>query len=44
MENGRIVDLGPHGQLVERNAFYSGIYKHQTLIGYVESGEAGGKL
>jgi ATP-binding cassette subfamily B protein len=30
MENGRIADKGPHRELVERNAFYSSIYRHQT--------------
>ena len=36
MEDGRIVDLGPHVELIERNAFYATIYKHQTTA-YGES-------
>jgi len=34
MENGRVVDQGPHKDLVERNAFYSSIFRHQALIGF----------
>jgi len=30
MDNGRIVDRGPHEELIRRSAFYSTIYKHQT--------------
>ena len=30
MENGRIVDRGPHEELITRSAFYATIYKHQT--------------
>ncbi len=43
MEKGQIVDLGPHNELVERNDFYSTIYRHQTLSGYAEDNTAGGK-
>ncbi|MDR3567914.1 MAG: ABC transporter ATP-binding protein [Syntrophobacteraceae bacterium] len=32
MENGRISDQGTHSELIERNTFYSSIYKHQTSI------------
>jgi ATP-binding cassette subfamily B protein len=44
MEKGRIVDQGPHNELVERNAFYSSIYRHQTLSGYSEDSVTGGQL
>jgi ATP-binding cassette subfamily B protein len=30
MENGRVVDRGPHHELIARSAFYSSIYRHQT--------------
>ena len=30
MDNGRIVDRGPHEELIRRSAFYATIYKHQT--------------
>ncbi len=43
MEKGRVVDQGPHKELVERNAFYSSIYRHQTLSGYAEDSVAGGE-
>ena len=32
MEDGRIADQGTHSELLERNAFYSNIYRHQTSI------------
>lgn len=32
MENGRIADQGTHSELIERNTFYSSIYRHQTLV------------
>ncbi|MFZ0943935.1 MAG: ABC transporter ATP-binding protein [Syntrophobacteraceae bacterium] len=43
MEKGQIVDRGPHNELVERNAFYSSIYRHQTLSGYAEDSVTGGQ-
>jgi len=43
MEKGRVVDQGPHKDLVERNAFYSSIYRHQTLSGVAEDSVAGGE-
>ncbi len=43
MEKGQIVDQGPHNELVERNDFYSTIYRHQTLSGYAEDNTAGGQ-
>lgn len=30
MEKGRVVDRGTHVELIERNVFYSSIYKYQT--------------
>ena len=30
MANGRIVDRGDHARLIERNAYYAGIYRHQV--------------
>jgi ATP-binding cassette subfamily B protein len=30
MEKGRVVDRGPHVELIGRNAFYANIYRHQT--------------
>ncbi|MFZ2446588.1 MAG: ABC transporter ATP-binding protein [Syntrophobacteraceae bacterium] len=33
MDNGRIIDRGPHEELIERNAFYATIYKRQTSGG-----------
>jgi ATP-binding cassette, subfamily B, multidrug efflux pump len=30
MDNGRIVDRGPHEELIKRSAFYATIYRHQT--------------
>jgi len=30
MDNGRIVDRGPHDELIKHSAFYATIYKHQT--------------
>ena len=41
MEKGRVVDRGPHIELIERNAFYAGIYRHQTNS-YAENGITGG--
>ena len=41
MENGRVVDRGPHIELIERNAFYSNIYRHQTNF-YAQGGVTGG--
>lgn len=32
MNNGRIVDRGPHEQLIRRNAFYETIYTRQTNV------------
>ncbi len=43
MEKGQIVDHGPHKELIERNAFYSSIYRHQTLSGYGEDSVTGGE-
>ncbi len=43
MEKGRVVDQGPHNELIERNAFYSSIYRHQTLSEYAEDGLTGGE-
>jgi len=43
MEKGQVVDQGPHNELVERNAFYSSIYRHQTLSGYAEDSVTGGE-
>jgi ATP-binding cassette subfamily B protein len=43
MEKGQIADRGPHKELVERNAFYSSIYRHQTLSEYAEDGLTGGE-
>ncbi len=43
MEKGQVVDQGPHNELVERNAFYSSIYRHQTLSGYAEDSVTGGQ-
>ncbi len=43
MEKGQVVDLGPHKELVERNAFYSSIYRYQTLSGYGEDSITGGQ-
>jgi ATP-binding cassette subfamily B protein len=37
MEKGQVVDHGPHIELVERNAFYSSIYRYQTTS-YAEDG------
>ncbi len=34
MENGRVADRGTHEELIVRNAFYSNIYRHQTLSGH----------
>jgi len=42
MEKGRVVDRGPHMELLERNAFYSSIYRHQTNS-YAEGGVTGGE-
>ncbi len=33
IDDGRVVDQGPHTELVERNEFYSSIYRHQTMGG-----------
>lgn len=40
MDNGRIVDRGPHEELIKRSAFYATIYKHQTS-GYPGFGKLG---
>ncbi|OIP94491.1 MAG: multidrug ABC transporter ATP-binding protein [Syntrophobacteraceae bacterium CG2_30_61_12] len=42
MANGRIVDRGDHARLIERNAYYAGIYRHQVGASR-ESGGNGGK-
>ncbi len=42
MENGRVVDRGPHRELIARNAFYSSIYRHQTGSGHAEDSGTGG--
>jgi len=42
MENGRVVDQGPHAELVQRNEFYSNIYRHQTTGG--QDMEAGPRI
>ena len=36
MENGRIVDQGPHNVLLQRNAFYLSIFRRQALSGVDE--------
>jgi ATP-binding cassette, subfamily B, multidrug efflux pump len=43
MEKGRVVDQGPHNELVERNAFYASIYRHQTLSGHADDSVTGGE-
>jgi ATP-binding cassette, subfamily B, multidrug efflux pump len=43
MENGQVVDRGPHKELIERNDFYSSIYRHQTMSGYAETAFPGGE-
>jgi len=43
MENGKVVDRGPHKELIERNDFYSSIYRHQTMSGYAETASPGGE-
>jgi ATP-binding cassette subfamily B protein len=43
MEKGRVVDQGPHKVLIERNSFYSGIYRYQT-VSYAEDVETGGAI
>ncbi len=42
MENGRVLDRGTHEELIVRNAFYSNIYRHQTLSGHAEDDVIGG--
>ena len=42
MENGRVADRGPHEELIVRNAFYSSIYRHQTLSGHTGEDVTGG--
>jgi ATP-binding cassette subfamily B protein len=42
MENGRVVDRGTHEELIVRNAFYSNIYRHQTLSGRTDDDVTGG--
>ena len=42
MENGRVVDRGTHDELIVRNAFYSNIYRHQTLSGRTDDDVTGG--
>ena len=32
MDDGKVVDRGPHEELVTRSAFYRTIYKHQTTV------------
>jgi len=36
MENGRVVDRGPHQELLARSEFYSSIYRHQTVSGQAD--------
>lgn len=41
MERGRVVDRGSHVELIERSAFYSNIFRHQTNHG--GNGSIGGQ-
>ena len=43
MENGQVVDRGTHEELIVRNAFYSSIYRHQTLSGHSGEDVTGGE-
>ncbi|MDR3554079.1 MAG: ABC transporter ATP-binding protein [Syntrophobacteraceae bacterium] len=41
MENGRIADQGTHSELIVRNAFYSTIHRHQTLVPTLQRTDGG---